>query len=114
MPTKPHQIPAYRLHNPAGLGVVRLDGRDHYLGKHGTPASREAYRRTVAEWISAGTAAPPPEAARAGLDLTVGELIVAFWPHAETYYRGPDGAPTAELDNLRLAVRPLRRLYEGT
>jgi hypothetical protein len=37
--------PAYRLHKPTGQAVVRIAGRDFYLGKHGTDASHEAYRR---------------------------------------------------------------------
>ena len=51
MPIKARKVPAYRLHKPTGQAVVRLDGRDFYLGKHGTEASHEAYRRTVAEWL---------------------------------------------------------------
>ena len=35
------QIPEYRLHKPTGRGVVRLNGRDIYLGTHGTPESQE-------------------------------------------------------------------------
>jgi len=59
MPAKPRKIPSYRLHKPTGQAVVRLDGRDHYLGKHGTPGSQEAYHRKVAEWVAAGVAAGP-------------------------------------------------------
>jgi hypothetical protein len=46
--------PAYRLHKPTGQAVVRIDGRDHYLGKHGAEASQEKYRRLIAEWLTAG------------------------------------------------------------
>ena len=38
------QIPSYRLHKPTRRGVVRLNGRDIYLGAHGTPESKERYR----------------------------------------------------------------------
>jgi len=31
------RIPSYRLYKPTGLAVVRLKGRDFYLGKHCTP-----------------------------------------------------------------------------
>ena len=30
------RIPAYRLHKAYSQAVVTLNGRDHYLGKHGT------------------------------------------------------------------------------
>ncbi|MCA9175891.1 MAG: hypothetical protein KDB14_15505 [Planctomycetales bacterium] len=46
------QIPSYRLHKPTGRGVVRLNGRDIYLGEHGTPESKERYRQVIAEWLA--------------------------------------------------------------
>jgi integrase len=49
-----------------------------------------------------------------GPALSIKELILAFWIHAETYYRRDDGTPAAELENLRLALRPLKRLYGTT
>src|SRR4051794_35078208 len=114
MPAKPRKIPSYRLHKPTGQAVVRLDGRDHYLGKYGTPQSQEAYHRKVAEWVTAGVLAPPGENRGVALDLSVNELLLAFWRHAESYYRRADGTPTGELDNLRLALRPLKSLYGNT
>ena len=33
------RVPKYRLHKPTGLAVVRLSGRDLYLGPYGTPES---------------------------------------------------------------------------
>jgi hypothetical protein len=114
MLVKPRKIPSYRLHKPTRQAVVRLDGRDHYLGKYGTPESQEAYHRKVAEWVTAGVVAPPGEIRRTALDLSVNELLWSYWRHAETYYRRADGTPTAELDNLRLALRPLKQLYGTT
>jgi integrase len=116
MTTKHRKIPSYRLHKPTGQAVVRLDGRDHYLGRHGTEASHEAYRRTIAEWLSRSASVTAPASARSDqLDLTVNELILAFWTRfAEGHYRRPDGTPTGELDNYRDSLRPLRRLYGST
>jgi hypothetical protein len=109
------KIPAYRLRKPTGQAVVRLDGRDHYLGKHDTPASREKYRRTIAEWLSSGSHPEPRHVPQATASRpTVNELLLAFWRHAETYYRKPDGTPTAEPDKIKLEVRPLKRLYGMT
>jgi hypothetical protein len=50
----PTNIPSYRRHKPSGLAVVRLNGRDLYLGKHGTAASRAEYRRVIVEWLACG------------------------------------------------------------
>lgn len=112
-PTKP---PAYRHYKPKNLGVVRIRGKDYYLGRFGTPESHAMYRRVVAEhW--GGTAPSPngpepqtPSAPESG--PTINELLLAFWRHAMTHYRGPDGQATQELSNMADAIRPLRRLFE--
>ena len=117
MPNRSRKIPSYRLHKPTGQAVVRLDGRDHYLGKHGTEESEEAYPRTVAEWLTASPAglAQKPGSTSATFDLTVNDVVLAFWTkYAENHYRHADGTPTGELDNFRGSLRPLRRLYGST
>jgi integrase len=112
MAARPRKIPSYRLHKPTGQAVVRLDGHDHYLGKHGTPASHEAYDRLIGEWLASGLRrTPAPTAPTPATELTVGQLILVFWQHARQHYKKADGTPTGELDNLRDALRPLRRLY---
>jgi integrase len=50
----------------------------------------------------------------ATVDLAINELIVAYWKHAESHYRRPDGTPTGEIHCLRAALRPLRDLYGHT
>ena len=70
------RVPTYRHHKPSGQAVVTLDGRDHYLGKHGTEASKQEYDRLIAEWLASGRRTP-----RGGdrLDgLTVNELLLAY------------------------------------
>ena len=42
--------PSYRLHKATGQAVVTLAGRDFYLGKHSTAASRAEYHRLLAEF----------------------------------------------------------------
>ena len=48
------QIPSYRLHKPSGQTVVTLNGKDHYLGKHGTARSQGEYERLIASWLQNG------------------------------------------------------------
>src|SRR3954451_17462934 len=116
MPSKPRKVPSYRLHKPTGQAVVRLDGRGFYLGKHGTAESHEAYRRRIAEWLTHGPALPAESPGQPDLGpvLTINDLILAYWHHAEGYYRRPDGSPSSELEKIRLSLRPLRRLYGST
>lgn len=100
--------PSYRLHKPSGQAVVTLDGRDLYLGKHDTPASRAEFERVLGEWMANGRRLPT--ANRGPSDLIVNELILAYWEFALGYYR-KDGESTDEIHGLRAAMRPLKRLY---
>jgi integrase len=111
--------PAYRLHRPSGQAVVDLPdglgGRHHVtLGKHGTAQSKTEYDRVIAEWLSAGRRWPPRAAEASGDGLSINELILAYWPHVEEYYRHPDSTPTSEANNIKLALRRLRALYGHT
>lgn len=116
MPSKPARTPSYRLHRPTGQAVVTLNGRDLYLGKHGTPQSLAEYDRVIAEWLAAGRCSAPtrtPQAFPGPSDLSVNELVLAYVRHAEGYYR-KNGEPTSEVRNIKLALRPLCRLYGPT
>ena len=55
---KPPRVPSYRLHRPSGRAVVRLNGRDFYLSRHGLPESRSRYDRLIAEWLENDRRAP--------------------------------------------------------
>lgn len=96
--------PKYRLHKRSGRAYVHLAGEDHWLGQHGSEESRVAYERAVAEWIVAGKPTAP-RASGAGGRITVADLILAFWRHAQAAY------PAGTLAVLRSALRVLRRLY---
>ena len=65
MPSRSPHIPKYRHHKARDLAAVRINGHDVYLGKYGSPESRELYDRVVAEWL-ARSRAPLPKAACAG------------------------------------------------
>jgi integrase len=111
------RTPSLRRHKPSAQAVVTLNGRDHYLGpwpptlRKPPPSAREAYDRLIVEWLANGRRLPDAAEAPA---LTVNELILAFWCHAEQHYRRDDGSPTSELADYRLSLRPLRELYGPT
>jgi hypothetical protein len=74
--------------------------------------SREEYDKTIAIWIANGRRLPPPTAdGDEPPALSVNEVILAYWRHAEDYYRGRDGRPDErELGHLKqrsLASWPL-------
>jgi integrase len=80
------------------------------LGKHGTTESRQEYARVLAEWEANGRR-PAALAKTEAEGVSINEVILAYLRHAEEYYRHPDGRPTSEVNNVKLAMRPLKALY---
>lgn len=105
MPRLTVSNPKYRKHRASGQAIVTLDGKDHYLGPHGTKASHGEYDRLIGEWLANGRRSPCTASA-----LTVMELAVAFWRHAQSYYKDSDG----EIGCFKLVLQILKRLYGRT
>lgn len=103
------RVPKYRRQRrPDGtdLAFVELSGRRVYLGAYGTPESRQAYERAVAEWNAGGR-----HPAVATAEITVAELLARWWTHADGVYRSADGTKTSTPHCYRSALRPVRSLY---
>lgn len=113
MPKLLHRPPRYTLHKRSGHARCWIDGKEYFLGRHGSPESRAEFARLLAEWQTTHTA-PPRRSERGRTDSTVHELALAFFEHAEHHYRTGDGATSRELANLRDAAKPLLRLYGAT
>ena len=103
------KVPSYRRHKPTGQAVVTLNGRDIYLGRHGTQASRREYDRLIGEWLACGRFLP--QQTQAG--PSIAELCVAYWNFAKGYYR-KDGRPSGSTDRIRVAIHALREHYAPT
>ena len=105
------RTPTYRLHRGSGQALVQINGRRIYLGKYDSEASKERYRRVVAEWLRRGSGRS--SSAERPLDpesISVNRLLQGYWEFARGYYQ-QDGRPTKELTCMREALRPLRELY---
>jgi integrase len=112
VPSHPPRLPKYRHYGPKNLAVVRIDGRDVYLGPYDSAQSHEKYRRVVAEWLTARAPRPGSDGRSVRTaPLAVCEVMLAYLDHAVRHYRTPDGRPTRELDNIRDALRPVKELY---
>jgi hypothetical protein len=60
MPRRPEwSVPALVHHKPSNRARVRIDGRDHWLGKWRSPEARLAYERLIAEYLANGRITPP-------------------------------------------------------
>jgi integrase len=115
--SKRSPIPRYRLHKQSGQAVVTLRDwlgrrRDVLLGVYDSPESRAEYRRVMIEWEANGRRLPAPVEAPA--DLTIAEMLVRYWRWAEQHYRDEHGQPSRELENLVVALKPLRECYGHT
>jgi integrase len=114
-PKRAPRTPKYCLHKPTGQARVILAGQHIYLGTYGSPEAEVRYKQIVAEFLATGLTPAMQQAAtttKPGATITIAELLSAYLTHADTYYRAPDGKPTSELHCVKLALRPLRELYE--
>lgn len=112
MPRK-QTIPKYGLHKPTGQARVTLNGKQHYLGQHGTEASRQLYNRLIVQYLS-GELDEDELSLRDGYpDILLSELMVRYLKFAKTYYV-KHGESTGEYENITYALRPLRKLYADT
>jgi integrase len=102
----PRKPPSYRLHKPSGQAVVTLNGKDHYLGPHGSETSRQAYDRIVGQWQANGRRLPEESAA----GTLMKEVIAAYWCFADGYYR-KHGKPTSQHVLIHYVLGVLRDTY---
>jgi integrase len=84
-----------------------------YLGRAGSDASYEKYRRTVAHWLATGLA-PRSSGDTATLTPTVGEVAAAYLRWARTYYLDAAGLPSSGIGSAEAAAKCLVGLYGST
>lgn len=106
MPRLKHSVPKYRRHRSSGQAVVTLNGRDHYLGPHGTKASHIEYDRLIGEWLARGRR-PLIEANHS---IPIVELCLRYWQFASSYYR----ANPKVMPGIKRSIDYLRQQYGRT
>lgn len=100
---RPKGIPAYTHHQASGRAVVRLNGKDFYLGFYGTPESKAEYDRLIKEWLANGRQVTHKDQTT---PITINGMCIVYLEHASTYYR-KNGQITTEYGELEAAVRLL-------
>lgn len=105
MPRLVQSVPKYRKHRASGQAIVEINCRRHYLGPHGSKASKIEYDRLITEWLSSGrsTSFGVPDQL-----LAIVELIVAYLQFAKGYY---GDSKRGEYVNMLNVLRPVRELY---
>lgn len=106
---KKSRVHSLRLHKASGRAYVVLSGKAVYCGRYGDPEAQAQYHQVIAEWLAAGQQLPADPAT-----ITVKELLARFWTYAEQYYRTVTDGRVKELEQFRLALRPLKGLYANT
>lgn len=102
------RVPKASKHRATGQAVVRLSGKDFYLGRYGSAAAKAEYDRLITEWLAHGRQIPRPDAS-----LSIAELILAYMRWAERYYvKG--GKTTSEYQIIRQAMKWLKADYGRT
>tara|TARA_R110002049_G_scaffold2750_3_gene21818 strand:- start:4894 stop:5274 length:381 start_codon:yes stop_codon:yes gene_type:complete len=94
--TSKTNFPSYRKHK-SGQARVTINGRDHYLGEHGTKASKAEYDRLIAEYLASGRSIS--FGADSG-EMTLAVLMVEYFRHAKSYYGTGDASEWHRI-NLR-------------
>lgn len=106
MPWPAGYVPRYRLDRSSGQACVELSGVKHYLGPHGTSASKLLYDRLVTEWLANGRRSPKAEQP----SISVIELAAQYLKFADGYYRR-DGEPTGAVHSVKATLRYLVDWY---
>lgn len=106
-------LPSYRHHKARNLAVVRLNGKDHYLGPYDSPESWEKYHRLLAEYLASTPTLSIDPSTGSQAEISIKRLCLAYCEFADTYYLR-DGQKTAEVDFITYALRPLIKLYGET
>jgi len=107
------RIPKYRTRTDCDAAYVEMDGHRTMLpGRIGSPESKDAYRRLLAEYLRMHTSVRMhtserrPRRVAPAWDLSVTELAAAWLDHCRGYYASAN-TRSNEYDNCRFAVRPL-------
>jgi integrase len=108
MPKLVNKVPKFSLHKATGQAKVRWQGKDHYLGRHGSPEAWERYCEFIAKLPKPEPEPSAPPEPQPGEKLFVTQVVEHFYFHAKSYYVHPDGTPTGEHVTIRCALKPLK------
>ena len=105
--SKGRAVPKYRLHKTSGKAVVSINGKDFYLGKHGTTASHQRYKELIADkWYPPGSD-PKPAISKLSDEVSVTKLAIEY----AKYVKRKHGDNSNEWNQVRLVLTTIRETY---
>ncbi len=102
--------PKYRHHKARNLAVVRIDGKDYYLGRFESEESRAKYHRLLADWRAGllnhneSNGHCESDTQHGDKAVLVADLLRMYERFATEYYQ-TDGVPTQP--GIKVALRYL-------
>ena len=104
------KIPSYRRKKVGKhiYGLVVLNGKEIYLGKWNTRASKQEYDRVIGEWLAGGKL--PEESSL----VSVTEVAVNYTQEMKKRYQDKDGNATEEYKTVKRIMKSLRQNYGDT
>lgn len=111
--------PSYRKHSSGQACVTVRDSsgrrREILLGPWDSRESKTKYARILAEHATGqGHVSSRGGNSRNSNEPKVNTIVLAYYKHAESYYRAPQDGSSLELHNIKTALRPVRKLYGRT
>lgn len=88
--------PKCTLHKQSGQARVRVDGKDHYLGKYGSPERRRRYDDLILEWKQTASGNFPA--------TNFGQLARLYLAYLRKIHQ-KNGQPTSEVAIAKAALR---------
>lgn len=121
----PRRLPRMSLHKSSGQARVVLAGKEHYLGKWGTPDAHAKYAALMRAWVDSGGVPPPQHQAPTVVEATyrVRDLqrdYLAFLDATGRHQK--HGVPTSQRVYVEITLRafcafagelPVHRLRES-
>ncbi len=89
-------VPKYGHHKPTGQARVRINGKDCWLGKYGSPQSRKKYAELICKWEQESDL-PPTQ-------VTFAQMALMYSTHAEGHYV-KNGKQTSEVGLIKKALK---------
>lgn len=113
MPRQKGKVPSYCLHKASGRAVVRLNGKDHYLGKFGSEESHRQYQHLIKAWSNERQThhEKQQDLLKSNDPMITIEAVVTLYRDFASEYYSKDGKPTKEYVDMGQALKPLRGLF---